>query len=56
MTKNEKRKRVKLNSNAQHCNECLEKDERIKSLEMLVESLTAYVSLVFEGLLKHSSL
>ena len=64
-------KRVKLDSKEQHCLECLEKDERIKSLEMqvnsqderntnletLVESLTRYVcqSLCFREFEQHST-
>ena len=36
-------KRVKLNDHVQHCHACMEKDARIKSLEMQVKSLTRYV-------------
>ena len=36
-------KRVKLNAQVQQCHACLEKDARIKCLEMQVKSLTRYV-------------
>ena len=32
-------KNPKLNANAPHCQECMEKDERIKNLQKLVKSL-----------------
>ena len=43
-------KRVKLNAHVQHCQACIEKDERIKSLEMQVKSLTRYISIVLGSL------
>jgi hypothetical protein len=35
--------RVKLNAHVQFCQACMEKDARIKSLEMQVKSLSRYV-------------